>query len=48
MSLQKINEKFSKKKFQNRKGFRNSIMLKKNQIQKHIYYCLFIINNNYY
>ena len=37
MSLQKINEKFSKKRFQNRKDFRNSIMSEKKIKFKNIF-----------
>ena len=53
MSLQKINEKLSKKKFQNRKNFRNLIMSKKKIKFKNIFIIVYslltviIINNVY-
>ena len=53
MSLQKINEKFSKKNFQNRKNFQNSIMSKKKIKFKNIFIIIYsllaivIINNVY-
>ena len=52
MSLQKINEKFSKKKFQNRKNFRNLIMSKKIKFKNifiivYLLLTIIIINNVY-
>ena len=43
MSLKKINEKFSKKKFQNRINSRDSIMLKKKVKFKNIFIIVYLL-----